>query len=397
VTELLKKTADRPVPDTLYERLVALRRDLHQHPELSWQEHRTAERIEAALDDLDIPHKRVCKTGVVAEIDGPEGVPRVALRADMDALPIPEETGLPFASIHPNVMHACGHDGHMAMVLGAALLLKERDGLPAPVRLIFQPAEEQGNGAVSLVDAGVLDGVGMIFGGHLDRHYEPGAIVATEGPVNASTDTFHIRICGREGHAGRPHEALDAIVVGSLMVISLQTIVSREINPDHPSVVTVGVFRAGHVSNAIAGQAVLEGTIRAQEAEVREHLHSSVRRVAESVAQLHGASLKFELSEGTPVLYNKPAPTALARKAAARVVGADQVLDMEHANMGGEDFSVYLNNVPGCYVRFGARVPGRGGFPSHSSEFDFDEKALPVGAAWLAEIAQVAGRQLRGG
>jgi len=384
----------RPIHDDLYARVVEIRRDLHRHPELGWEEKRTATRVEAALDEIGIPHRRILGTGVVADIPGPEGVPAVALRADLDALPIHEETGLPFASEIPCRMHACGHDGHTAIVLGAASLLAEARDLPAPVRLVFQPAEEIGDGAIRMMEAGALDGVGMIFGGHLDRHYGPGTVIVTEGPVNASTDTFRIHLSGSGGHAGRPHEAVDAVVAGSLMVMGLQTIVSREVNPDRPSVVTVGKFRAGEVSNAIASRATLEGTIRAQDAEVRDHLRRSVRRIAETSATLHGAALELEMEEGTPVLFNLPGPTALAREAAIRTVGEENVLELDHANMGGEDFSFYLDRVPGCYVRFGARVPGRAGFPNHSSRFDFDEEAMAIAVAWFAEVARTAGQAL---
>lgn len=385
----------RVVERTVFERMVAMRRDLHRHPELSWQETRTAECAEAGLSSLGIPFRRVAGTGIIADLPGPTGVPRIALRADMDALPIHEETGLPFASIHPGVMHACGHDGHTSMLLGAAELLARDGQLPAPVRLIFQPAEEVGAGANAMVGAGALDDVGMIFGGHLDRHYQTGSLVVTEGVVNASTDSFRIRITGQGAHAARPHEAIDAVVVGSLIVMALQTIVSREVNPAHPSVVTVGRFEAGTASNVIAGRAELEGTIRAQDPEVRRHLMNSIRRIAESSAKLHEAGVALEFTEGTPPLRNKREMVTVARDAAVSVVGELGVCALEHANMGAEDFSCYLERVPGCYVRFGAQVPGREGYPAHSSRFDFDEEALAIGAAWLYEVARQAGAALR--
>lgn len=375
------------------ERMVAIRRDIHQHPELSGEETRTSRRVEERLHELGLEPRRMLDTGIVADLPGPEGVPVVALRADLDALPIQEETGLPFASAHDGVMHACGHDGHTAMLLGAAAMLRGKK-LPAPVRLIFQPAEELGTGARDMTAAGVLDGVGLIFGAHLDRHYDTGHLVVTPGAVNASTDQFFIRVSGQGAHAARPHEAVDAVVVGSLMVMAIQTIVSREVDPAHPSVVSVGKFQAGTVSNAIAGQAVLEGTIRAQHAEVREQLKASVRRIAESVAGLHGARLEFEVDQGTPPLVNPEGPTRLARRAAEEVVGASRVEELSKANMGGEDFSYYLQEVEGCYARVGSRFADRQNFPAHSSRFDFDERALTVGARWFAHIALGAGRRL---
>ena len=372
----------------LYEELVSIRRDLHRHPELSWQEKRTAEKVAAFLDRYHIPYRRgVAKTGIVAELPGEEDGPVVALRADLDALPVLEETGLPFASEVPGVMHACGHDGHTAMLLGAAALLARETKLRCPTRLIFQPGEETGRGAPAMVNAGVLEGVGAIFGGHVDRHFPVGSIVVTEGVVNASSDRFVITISGQGGHAARPHEAVDAVVVGSLMVMAIQTIVSREVNPAHPSVVTIGRFDAGTAANVIAGQAKLEGTIRAQDEPVRRHLMKSIRRIAESVGQLHGAHVEVVFREGSPSLWNRGPATRIARRAAERTVGASCVLEMTSANMGGEDFAHYLEHVPGCYVRFGSTRPGETAYPAHSSRFDFDERVLAVGAAFFHQVA----------
>ena len=382
------------VPQDLYDRLVALRRELHRYPELSGYEVRTADVISKFLHDLGIQYRtNVGGHGVVADIPGPSGIPCVVLRADTDALPIQEATGLEFASVHDGVMHACGHDGHTTMLLGAAALLSQEKDLPAPVRLIFQPAEEKGSGAMAMIKEGVLDGAGLIFGGHLDRHYHPGTIVVSEGPVNASSDNFSIEIIGQGAHGARPHESIDAVVVGSLMIMALQTIVSREVDPARPSVVSVGQFHAGTAPNVIAGQAKLEGTVRAQDPAVRQQLLNSVRRIAESIAQLHGAKIHIMVAEGTPPLVNHPEMAALARRAAIEVVGESNVLPLKTANMGAEDFSYYLERIPGAYVRFGSQVPGREGYPAHSSKFDFDEDALAVGAAYYQAIAKMAGQR----
>ncbi len=376
------------------DRLVATRRDLHRHPELSWQERRTSEQIHQALERIGVRTRRVAAgTGVIADIPGGDGA-FVALRADMDALPITEETGLPFTSIHDGVMHACGHDAHTSMLLGAAELLVGDGNLPAPVRLIFQPAEEQGAGAKAMIEEGALDGVGMIFGGHVDRHFPTGKVVVTEGVVNASTDVFRIEIAGRGGHAARPHESVDAVVAASLLVMSLQTIVSREVNPARPSVVTIGRFDAGSAPNVIAGHALLEGTIRAQESQVRRQLVDAIHRIANSVGQLHGADVQVTLTETTPLVVNPPHMVTLARAAAQAVVGPDHVPSLHIANMGGEDFSYYLDRIPGCYVRFGAQVPGREGYPAHSSRFDIDEAVLPIGARYFCEVARLAGARI---
>jgi hippurate hydrolase len=384
------------VRPALFDRMVALRRDLHRNPELSWEEHRTTERLIGEMDRLGLSCSRPLETGLVAEIEGPPDVPAIALRADIDALPIQEETDLPFSSENPGVMHACGHDAHSAMLVGAAeLLLSRQEPLPAPVRLIFQPAEELGSGARAMVDAGVLDGVGAIFGGHVDRHYPTGTVVAVMGTVNASTDGFRIDIRGQQGHAARPHETVDAVVAGSLIVMAVQTIVSREIDPTHPSVVSIGRFEAGSASNVIAGTASLSGTIRAQEQEVRSHLHRSIARICDSVGQLHQATIELEIEEGTPPLVNRGPMVEVARAAARSALGEEYVRSMVRgANMGGEDFSWYLQEIPGCYVRLGARVPDSAGYPAHSSRFEIDEEVLASGAAWLADVAVHGGAAL---
>ncbi len=364
---------------------------MHQNPELGWHEQRTADQICRFLDELGITYRRgVAGTGIVADLPGAGSAPRIALRADTDALPVLEETGLPFASQNAGVMHACGHDAHTTMLLGAASLLAQDRELPGPIRLIFQPAEEFGAGASAMIDAGALDGVEMIFGGHVDRHFSVGSIAVTEGPVNASTDSFTIRITGRGGHAARPHETVDAVVVGSLLIMALQTIVSREVNPSSPSVVTVGRFDAGTAANVIAGQAELEGSIRAQDAQVRAALQRSVERIARSIGQLHGAEIEFEIGQGTPPLINPARGAAAARRAAAAAVGLERVTRMDTASMGGEDFSYYLDEIPGCYVRFGTARDGVEQFPAHSGRFNIDEEALAVGAAFFHAVARVA-------
>ena len=381
-------------PD-LFQKMVAVRRDLHQHPELSGQEFRTADTIMQFLKHAGISNiSRVANTGVVAEIPGPSNAPWIILRADTDALPIKEETNLEFSSVNEGIMHACGHDGHTAMLLGAAELLVKEPQLPVSVRFIFQPSEERGVGAIAMIKEGVLENGGMIFGGHLDRHYPTGTLVVTEGPVNASTDTFLVEILGQGAHGARPHESIDAVVVGSLLVMALQTIVSREVDPAFPSVVSIGRFHAGTASNVIAGQATLEGTIRAQHPQVRAHLHTAIQRIAKSIGQLHGANITTSIDFGTPPVINSPEMAALSRQGAALTVGQDNVVPLRTANMGGEDFSYYLEKVPGAYIRFGSQVPGLESFPAHSSKFDFDEQSLAVGASYFHRMAILGGQQL---
>jgi hippurate hydrolase len=281
------------------------------------------------------------------------------------------------------------------MLLGAAELLTA-DPPPGPVRLIFQPAEEVGTGAEAVIEAGALDGVAAIFGGHLDIHFPAGTIFVTPGPVAASTDLLRIRIAGRGGHAARPHETVDAVVVASHVVLALQHVVSRGIDPAEAAVITIGRLQAGEVANAIAGSAVLEGSIRAFKADVRERLLAEAERIARATAALHGAAAEVEVERGTPPVVNDDRTTDLARWAAIEVAGPERVAALPGANMAGEDFSFYQERVPGCYVRYGASPAGPA-HPNHSSRFDFDEAALGWGAAWLAEVARVAGRELQGG
>ena len=379
-----------------HEHLIRFRRDLHQHPELAFEETRTAEAISRELDRLGIAHRTgVAKTGIVADLPGRSDGPRVALRADMDALPIHEETGLPFASVHDGVMHACGHDGHTTMVLGAAALLAADDPLPAPVRILFQPAEERGAGARAMIEAGALEGVAMIFGGHVDRLYPTGTIVTHVGAVNASSDAFRIDVRGKGGHAARPHEGVDAILVGSLLVSALQSIVSRELDPAEPAVVTIGRFAAGSAHNVVAGEATLEGTVRAQTRAVREHVLGAIRRMAKAIGDLHRAEVRVDVREGVPAVINTREMAELARRAASDVVGPDRAVPLETANMGGEDFANYLEHVRGCYVRIGVARPDSDNPPAHSSRFDIDEAVLPIGARFFHRLVHVAAESLR--
>ncbi|NNE99928.1 MAG: amidohydrolase [Pyrinomonadaceae bacterium] len=385
----------QPISEDIFSRIVDVRRDLHTHPELSWNERRTQGRIAAYLDKLNVPYRKAADTGIIVDFPGKfADAPSVALRADTDALPIVEETGLPFASQNPGVMHACGHDGHTSMLLGAASLIAQDNDRKIPIRLLFQPAEEGASGAKAMINDGALDNVAMIFGGHIDRHYPLGTIIVTEGAVNASSDKFTITIDGQGGHAARPHETVDAVVVGSLLIMALQTIVSREVNPAHPSVVTVGHFEAGSAHNVIAAQATLKGTIRSQEQSVRDGLQQSILRIASSIGQLHGAHVEVDIEEGTPPVNNPSDMVKLCEQAARQVVPEEDVRELEVANMGGEDFGDYMEIIPGCYVRFGSIIDGTFPHPAHSSKFDFDERVLGIGAAYYHAVSKVASEEI---
>ncbi|MEW6518825.1 MAG: amidohydrolase [Thermodesulfobacteriota bacterium] len=366
-----------------------IRRTLHQHPELALQEFRTAEYVSAKLAELGIAHQNgIAGTGIAAFIgEKKNGARSVALRADMDALPITEKTGLPFASQNDGVMHACGHDGHMAMLLGAAALLKKQGRLAGRIVLLFQPAEEDEGGAEKMIAAGVLAGVDAIFGGHIERHYGVGEIAVQPGIICAFTDEFRIIIRGPGGHAAKPHESVDCIVAAAFLVASLQTLVSRETNPVFPAVVTVGKIHGGTASNVIANQVVLEGTIRTTHSEAREKIFESLRRMVLAVRDLYSTATEFTLTAGYPPVINDPVIAEVARQAARETVGENGVKSQPYPSLGGEDFSFYLKHIPGCFVRFGARRDDLPHANAHSPVFDFDERVLPVGAEFLARCA----------
>lgn len=383
------------VADSVITRMREIRRDLHRHPELAFEEERTAARIMAELDALGIPYDyRGVGSGVIGRLGAQQG-PTIALRADMDALPGEESTQLPFASEEPGRMHACGHDAHVAMVLGAAHLLAA-DPPAVGVRLIFQPAEEKGGGARTVIAAGALEGVSAIFGAHVTHHYRVGQIMVADGVITAQSDRFRIDVRGRGGHGARPHEATDAVVITGFLITALQTLVSREIDPLHPSVVTIGRVEAGSAPNVIAETAVLEGSIRSTLPSVREQLHTGVQRMARALGDLHNAELQVSIQPGYPPVVNTAAEARLAERAARRVVGDAGLMALEHPSMGSEDFAYYLERIPGCYVRFGARPEGSPYVPLHSPAFDIDEGVLPVGAAFFEAVVREAERSPAG-
>jgi hippurate hydrolase len=376
-------------------RLVSLRREIHANPELSFREEQTAARLAEALRDLGIAGaERVAKTGVVARVRGRRSnAPVVAVRGDIDALPIQESTGLPFASTSAGVMHACGHDVHASWAVGAAALLAANPA-EGDVLVVLQPAEETGKGAVAVLETGALDGVAAIFGGHVDRRFEVGQVVADEGPLAASADTFEIELAGGGAHAARPHESHDPIVAAAAVVSALQSIVSRRLNPATPGVVTIGTIHAGSASNVIPDRAVLTGTVRAVEPLSRTMMLDEVRSIATAVASGYGVTARVTLEMGTPPIVNPAQPTAWARQAAASVVGGDNIVPLGFLNLAGEDFAHYMERIPGCFLRIGAREPGGAVIPAHASTFYPAEESLFVGASVLAECARVASAAL---
>jgi amidohydrolase len=372
--------------------LTTLRRDLHRHPELSWHETRTQETLERVLRDAGIKDvRRVARTGLVARVRGRDSkAPVVALRGDIDALPITEATGLEFTSANDGVMHACGHDVHASWAVGAALLLA-RSPAAGDVLVVLQPAEEVGEGAREVLASGALDGVRAIFGAHVDRRFEVGQAVAQEGPLAASTDTFQITLLGEGAHGARPQEARDPIVGAAELIMALQTIVSRRLDPALPGVVTVGTIHAGRAMNVIPESAELSGTIRATTAASRKLLLGEVARIAQAVAGTHRLEAQIRINEGTPPIVNPREGAECAARAVRHVLGTHALVPLGTTNMGGEDFAFYLEKIPGCFLRIGAREPGGEHRAAHTPRFYPDEAALFIGAAVLAQCAREAG------
>ncbi|HKV51001.1 MAG TPA: M20 family metallopeptidase [Gemmatimonadaceae bacterium] len=385
-------------PANVHHALVALRRDLHEHPELAFQERRTCERLQAALAAVGPARlDRVADTGLVARMRGrdPQG-PLVAIRGDIDALPIQEATGLPFASRTPNVMHACGHDVHAAWAVGAAYLLAQAPA-SGDVLVVLQPAEETGRGATAMLESGALDDVRAIFGGHVDRRFAVGQVVAEAGPLAASADVFEIELTGRGGHGARPQEGADPIVGAGALVGALQTIVSRRLDPARAAVVTVGALHAGSAPNVIPDRALLTGTVRAVDPDTRHALHEELRKIAGGVASTYGLSARVTIDQGPPPIVNPADAAAWARMATVAVLGQDALAPLGTINMGGEDFAYYMERIPGCFLRIGAREDGSEPIPAHSARFYAAEESLFVGAAVLAEAARVASKALTAG
>ena len=374
--------------------LVMLRRQLHRHPELSWKEYATSDRLAEVVESLGLTVRRVANTGVVARVPGHDPTaPVVAVRGDIDALPIQEETGLDFSSAVPGIMHACGHDVHAAWAVGAAMSLI-REPARGDVLVVLQPAEELGAGATAILASGALDGVKAIFGGHVDRRFDLGQVIAQAGPLAASADSFTIELIGRGAHGARPHESADPIVAAAAVVTALQTIVARRLDPAAPAVCTVGSIHAGVASNVIPERATLTGTLRAMDPHTRKRLAAEVLRIVTSVAEAYGVQAKVAVEQGTPPIVNPERESEWAHAAAASVLGAEAVVPFGITNMGGEDFAFYQETIPGCFLRFGAREPGGEIIGAHSPRFYAAEGVIFVGAAVLAQCARVASEAL---
>lgn len=391
----LPKKIERLFSRDVRRRLLRLRQDIHMSPELSFQEEKTASRLADELALLQPAQlERIAGTGVVARLRGQDpSAPVVAIRGDIDALPIQEATNLEFASTTTGVMHACGHDVHATWTVGAATLLADNPAL-GDVLLVLQPAEEIGKGALAVLDSGLLDGVSAIFGAHVDRRFAVGQIVAEPGPIAASTDTFWIELIGSGAHGARPHESADPIVGASALINTLQTIVSRRLNPDEPGVVSIGTVNAGTAPNIIPDRAELSGTLRATNRETRHFLQEEVRRIVERSSEVYRLKARIKIENGTPAAINHDEPAGWARQAVSNLLGKKAVVPLGLRNMGGEDFAYYLERIPGCFLRVGAREKGGKPISAHSPHFFASAESIFIGAAVLAETARIASASL---
>jgi amidohydrolase len=377
----------------VFPKLVKLRREFHQYPELAFREFKTSKRVAGELRKLRIPIKTgVAKTGVVGLLTGKKKGKTVALRADMDALPIEEKTDLPFKSKSKGMMHACGHDVHTACLIGAATILSQlKSELVGNVKFVFQPSEEVlPGGAKPMIQAGVLERpkVSGIFGLHTEPGIPAGKIGVKDGPFMAQVDDFDITISGSSGHGARPHHGVDAIVVASQVILALQTIPSRKIDPVEPVVVSVGKIEGGTARNIICDRVSLKGTARSLSREVARKIPAFMKSITAGVVKSAGASFELQYFPGYPVLVNHPRETDLARETVARMFGRQALYEIKRPEMGAEDFSYFLRKVPGTFLRLGIRNPKKGAvYPWHHPKFTVDEDVMKMGAALLAGVA----------
>jgi hippurate hydrolase len=373
----------------LQDEMTAWRRDLHAHPEVAFQERRTAAFVAARLREFGIEvHEGLARTGVVGTLRSGEG-PALGLRADLDALPIAEETDLPHRSTRPGTMHACGHDGHTAMLLGAAKYLAASGRFRGTVHFIFQPAEENEGGARVMVEEGLFERfpVASVFGMHNWPGMAAGLFAVRAGPMMAACDFFEITIVGHGCHAAMPHLGRDPLVAAASLVGALQTIVGRALDPLDSAVLSVTQIHAGDTFNVIPERALLKGTVRSFSARVQDRIEESVRRLAGGVAEAHGCRAETRYDRQYPATVNSDAETEAAAAAAARVVGEAQVLRDVPPTMGSEDFSYMLQKKPGCYIWIGSgRCPGE---PTlHNPRFDFNDDILALGASYWATLVE---------
>ncbi|MDP6570222.1 MAG: amidohydrolase [Candidatus Marinimicrobia bacterium] len=378
----------RPEIQDIENTIISTRRDIHQHPELAFEEHRTAKLVADHLESLGIDVQTgVGKTGVVGILKGKNTGKTIALRADMDALPMQETSDVPYKSKNDGVMHACGHDGHTAMLLGAAeILSKNREKLNGTVKFLFQPAEEGQGGARYMIKDGALEGVDEVYGIHLWNYQEFGTLGVKPGPIMAAADLFEITIHGKGGHGATPQGTKDAVVISSHLVQTLQTIVSRNTNPIESTVVTIGQINGGYNFNIIADTVNMKGTARAYTEENRQLIKTRMAEVIKGTEQIFSCKIDFDYEDGYPPTINDPDAADTLLNAAQKIVG--EGAGYPYLSMGGEDFSYMLQEVPGCFFLVGSSPMNREplSVPHHCSHFDIDEQALLVGSSVYLQI-----------
>ncbi|MFC7552497.1 M20 aminoacylase family protein [Pseudoroseomonas wenyumeiae] len=374
-----------------HQEMTGWRHDFHQHPELAFEEVRTSGIVAEKLREFGVDEviTGIAKTGVVGVIRGSAPGPAIGLRADMDALPILEETGVPYASKTPGKMHACGHDGHTTMLLGAAKYLAETRNFAGTVYLLFQPAEENFGGGRVMVEEGVFTRFPMerVFGIHNWPGHKAGEFLWRVGPVMAAVGNIDITITGKGAHGAMPNNGNDPIVIASQIVSAFQSIVARNVEPLESGVVTIGHIRGGHTHNVIPETVLLQGTARWFKPEVGDLLEQKVRDLATGIATAYGARAEVQFTRLYPATVNEEASTELAKQAAAAVVGENRVVFMEKPTMGGEDFSFMLNEKPGSYLMLGGQRAATDA-NVHHPKYDFNDEILPIGASYFATLAE---------
>jgi hippurate hydrolase len=371
-------------------KIAAFRRDIHAHPELAFDEKRTATKVADYLDGLGLEvHRGIARTGVVAKLSLGNGKRAIGLRADMDALPLSELNSFPHRSTHHGKMHACGHDGHTAMLLGAAEALSRLRNFDGTVYFIFQPAEEHEGGGRVMVEEGLFERfpMDMVFGLHNWPGLPAGSFGVTEGPVMAGADRFEIEITGRGGHAAMPHQAVDVVLAGSSLVQAAQSLVSRNTDPLAAAVVSVTRFHAGHADNVLPETAVLGGTVRTLKAELQDALEEGLRRICNGIEATYRVSIDLRYERGYPPTVNAPEPSFIAREVARQVAEEGQVFTHLNPSMGAEDFAYMAKVVPACYVWLG-NGPGEGGCMLHSPHYDFNDEIIATGIRYWVRLAQ---------
>ena len=371
--------------------LIALRRDFHRHPELGFSEYRTAEKVRDYLEGLGLKVEKLAKTGVVGTLEVGSG-PTIALRADMDALPITEKTDVAYKSENDGIMHACGHDGHTAILLLTAKVLNEfKDHLTGTIKFIFQPAEEGPGGAKPLIDSGVLEDppVDNIFGLHINNQLKTGTLGVQKKEVSAAADEINLKILGESGHASTPQRGVDAIFVAGQIVTSMQSIISRQIDPHQTAVINLGTIEGGYRRNVIAEQVEITGTVRTTNSELRAEIPNKVESIIKGITNSYGAEYQLDYNFGYPVLINDSDLVFELMNNLSELNIFSNLEYLSEPSMGAEDFAYYLQEVPGVFFRLGTGGEDRNYYDAHNSKFDFDEDALKLGVALFVAITLI--------